>query len=105
MKAHLSRFACVLALLAVVSCAFVTLRGPRGVSAWLEKKREIQTLEQRNIDLNKEIERALERIDRIAKDPSERQRIARERLNYVDKNDKVYVTPDPAPPQPEPAGH
>jgi len=103
MKAPITRFACVLALLAVASCAFLTLRGPTGISAWQEKKRLIQTLEKRNGDLNKEIERAKVRIDRITNDPGEQERVTRERLNYVDKHDKVYVTPDPAPPQP--AGH
>jgi len=100
MKALLIRFAYVIAILVVVSCAYATLRGPRGVSAWLEKKREIQTLEKRNSDLNKDIERARERIDRIVKDPTERERVAGEGLNYVHKHDKVYVTPDTAPPQP-----
>jgi cell division protein FtsB len=100
MKALLTRFAYVIAILVVVSCAYATLRGPRGISAWLERKRQIQTLEKRNSDLNKDIERARERIDRITNDPAEQERAARDGLNYVDKHDKVYVTPDPAPPQP-----
>jgi cell division protein FtsB len=100
MKAPLTRFAYVLALLAVASYAFMALRGPRGVSAWLEKEHRIQMLEKRNGDLSKDIERARERIDRLSNDPNEQERITRERLNYVEKHDKVYVTGDPAPQKP-----
>jgi cell division protein FtsB len=97
MKAPLTRFAYVLVLLVVASYAFMTLRGPRGISAWLEKERQIQSLEKRNGDLNRENERVRDRIDRLTNDPEEQGRAARERLNYVEKRDKVYVTGDPAP--------
>jgi cell division protein FtsB len=104
MRAPLTRFAYVLVLLAVVSYAFTTLCGPRGISAWLEKERQIQSLEKRNSDLNRENERVRDRIDRLTNDPTTQGRAAQERLNYVDKNDKVYVTGDPAPaPAPAPA--
>ena len=97
MKAPLSRFAYAIALLAVVSYAVMTLSGPRGISAWLEKERQIQSLEKHNGDLNRENERARDRIDRLTNNPDEQGRAARERLNYVEKGDKVYVTGDPAP--------
>lgn len=100
MKAPLSRFAYVLALLAVASYAFVTLRGPRGISVWLEKERQIQILEKRNGDLDRGNERVRDRIDRLTNNPDEQGRAAQERLNYVEKRDKVYVTGDPAPPAP-----
>ena len=103
MKAPLTRFACVTAILAVAGYALMNLSGPRGISAWMEKQRQIQSLEKRNSDLNKDIERARVRIDRIVNDPDERERIARERLNVVEKRDKVYVTGDPSPQKP--AGH
>ena len=97
MKAPLSRFAYVIALLAVMSYAVMTLSGPRGISAWLEKERQIQSLKKHNGDLNRENERARDRIDRLTNNPDEQGRAARERLNYVEKRDKVYVTGDPAP--------
>jgi peptidoglycan hydrolase CwlO-like protein len=100
MKAPLTRFACATALLAVASYAFITLSGPRGISAWMEKQRLIHSLEKRNSDLNKDIERARDRIDRITNDPEERERIVRQRLNVVEKRDKVYVTGDPTPKEP-----
>jgi cell division protein FtsB len=100
MKAPLSRFAYTLALLAVVSYACVTLCGPRGIRAWLDTESQIDTLEKRNGELNKDIERARDRINRLTNDPNEQGRVTRERLNYVEKRDKVYVTGDPAPPAP-----
>ena len=100
MKAPLSRFAYMLALLAVASYACVTLCGPRGIRAWLVTEGQIAVLEKSNGDLNKEIERARDRINRLTNDPNEQGRAARERLNYVEKRDKVYVTGDPAPPAP-----
>lgn len=101
MKAPLSRFAYLLALLVVASYAFASLLGPNGVAAWRENVRQIKTLEKTNLDRHKENERARERIDRLATDPTEQGRAAQEKLNYVEKRDKVYVTGDPAPP----AGH
>jgi cell division protein FtsB len=100
MKAPLTRFAYVVAALVVASYAFMTLRGPGGIAAYLDKEREIKSLEKRNGDLNKDIERAAERINRLKKDPEARERAARERLSVVDKRDKVYVTGDAAPPKP-----
>ena len=100
MKAPLTRLACATALLAVAGYALMTLSGPRGVSAWLERQRQIQSLEKRNGDLNKDIERARDRIDRLTNRPDERERIVRERLNVVEKRDKVYVTGDPTPQKP-----
>jgi cell division protein FtsB len=100
MKAPLTRLVYVLALLVVASYAFTTLLGPKGIAAWLENERQIERLEKRNGDLNKDIERTRDRIKRLANDPNEQARAARERLNYVGKRDKVYVTGDPAPQQP-----
>ena len=100
MKAPLTRFAYMLALLAVASYACVTLCGPRGIRAWLETERQIEKLEMRNAELNKDIEHARDRINRLTNDPNEQGRAARERLNYVEKHDKVYVTGDPAPKAP-----
>jgi cell division protein FtsB len=66
----------------------------------MEKQRLIHSLEKRNGDLNKDIGRTRDRIGRLANDPDERERVARERLNVVEKRDKVYVTGDPTPKKP-----
>ena len=43
MKASLSRFAYAIAILLVVSYAFVTLRGPKGLNALEEKRTQIRS--------------------------------------------------------------
>lgn len=91
MKAPLTRIACLVAVLVFASYAFVTLRGPRGVRALLEKETQIKLLEQRNAELSKEVERRRERIQRLKADPVEQERVIRERLKLVHPGEKVYV--------------
>ena len=95
MKASLAKFAYVAAFLLVVSYAFVTLRGPRGVSALIEKRHQIQEMEDRNLRLNREIERKREHIRRLVDNPGEQELEIRERLKLVNPKDKVFITGDP----------
>jgi cell division protein FtsB len=96
MKAPIARFAYVIAFLAVSSYSFVALRGPKGVSALIEKQRQIQQMEQRNTDLTREIESKREHIKRLAENPGEQELEIRERLKLVHPNEKVYIIGDPA---------
>ena len=95
MKASLAKFAYVVAFLLVVSYAFVTLRGPRGISALIEKRHQIQEMEDRNLRLNREIERKREHIKRLVDNPGEQELEIRERLKLVNPKDKVFITGDP----------
>jgi cell division protein FtsB len=91
MKVPFAKFAYVVAFLIVVSYAFITLRGPHGVAALMEKRAQIHQLEQRNIRLNQEIERKREHIKRLSDNPGEQELEIRERLKLVNPNDKVYI--------------
>lgn len=95
MRASLAKLAYAVAFLMVVSYAFITLRGPRGVTALVEKRHQIQELEQRNIRLDQEIERKREHIRRLAADPGQQELEIRERYKLVNPNDKVYVIGEP----------
>jgi len=95
MKATLAKFAYVVAFLMVVSYAFVTLRGPHGVAALMEKRRQIHEMEERNLRLDQEIERKREYIKRLAGNPGEQERVIRERLKLVNPTDKVYIIGEP----------
>ena len=95
MKASLAKFAYVVAFLMVVSYAFVTLRGPHGVTALMEKRRQIHEMEERNLRLDQEIERKREHIKRLAENPGEQELEIRERLKLVNPTDKVYIIGDP----------
>jgi cell division protein FtsB len=94
MKQGLSRIAYALAFLLVATYAVATLAGPKGLGALFEKERQIQAAEKRNADLAKDIEREQRRIDRIAADQAEQERIVEERLNLVHPGDKVFLLPD-----------
>lgn len=95
MKASLAKLAYAVAFLMVVSYAFITLRGPHGVAALMEKRHQIQELEQRNIRLDQEIERKRDHIKRLTADPGEQELEIRERYKLVNPNDKVYIIGDP----------
>ena len=84
-----------LVFLAVASYAFVTLRGPHGIPALLEKNRQIEAVEKRNDGLAKAIERKRERIRRLQNNPAEQELEVRRRLKLVDPHEKVYIIGDP----------
>jgi cell division protein FtsB len=96
MKPPFARFAYIAALLVVSVYAFVTLRGPRGVPAVIQKQTLIQEMEKRNQKLHEEIERKKEHIRRITDNPAEQELEIQNRLKLVHPNDKVYIIGQPA---------
>ena len=95
MKAPLARLAYSVAVLLVAGYAVLTLLGPRGVSAFLEKQREIQALETHNAQLAKEIERKREHLNRLSANPAQQELEIRERLRLVHPRDKVFIIEPP----------
>lgn len=96
MKASLSLFAYAVAVLLVASYAFVSLRGPRGLTALADKRVQIRELEKRNAALTRDIERKRAHIRRLNDNPAEQELEIRERLKLVHPNEKVYITGAPA---------
>ena len=95
MKAPLSRVAYVMAFLMVISYAFFTLRGPKGIPGLLERQRQIQETEKRNTALAREIERKREHIQRLANNPAEQEKEIRQRLKLVHPGEKIYIVGEP----------
>jgi cell division protein FtsB len=91
MNAPMRRAMIVFAFLAVVGYAFVTLRGPGGVPALLEKNRQADILEKSNAARAQAIERKRERIQRLKENPAEQELEIKQRLKYVGPHDKVFV--------------
>jgi cell division protein FtsB len=83
----------VAALVAAAVFAALTLGGPQGVPALIQKNKEIQELEKRNADLAREIEQHKQRIERLRDDPTEQELQIRERNKLVRPGEKVYVYP------------
>jgi cell division protein FtsB len=78
-------------LLLVAGYAVITLRGPHGIPAWLDKQNQIHQLERRNAGLAQEIERKREHIKRLNNNPAEQELEIRERFKLVHPNDKVFI--------------
>ena len=91
MKNSAIRIGYVLALMVAVVYAFFTMRGPHGISAWMEKRQEIRELEERNAALARENQVRHEYIERLEKSPDEQELVIRERLKLVKPNEKVFM--------------
>jgi cell division protein FtsB len=95
MKVPLARFAYLIAFLVVATYALITLRGPHGVHALMDKQRLIHELEKQNQDAAKENERMREHLQRLTNDPAEQEFEIRQRLKLVHPGEKVYITGEP----------
>ena len=82
--------------MAVVIYAAVTLTGPHGVHALMEKQRLIQQMQKRNGIDAKINERIQEHIKRLNDNPTEQELEIRERLKLVHPDEKVFITGEPA---------
>ena len=96
MKIAFSRWAFGIAFMAVVIYAAVTLTGPHGVHALMEKQRLIQQMQKRNGIDAKINERIQEHIKRLNDNPTEQELEIRERLKLVHPDEKVFITGEPA---------
>ena len=81
--------------------AVIALRGPQGIPALLEKRREIQVLQEQNADLQKENERKRERIVRLNESQAEQELEIRNRLKLLRKGETSFILPDQPADQPK----
>jgi cell division protein FtsB len=95
MKVSFAPYAYVVAFIMVASYAFVTLRGPKGLNALVDKQAQIHQMEKRNAELDKEIERKREHIKRLSDSPADQELEIRDRLKLVHPNEKVFITGPP----------
>jgi cell division protein FtsB len=95
MRSSVAKLGYAVAVLVAASYAFVTLRGPQGVPALIEKQEQIRTLEKHNADLAREIEFRRERIQRLQEDESAQELEIRQRLKLVRPGEKVFILQEP----------
>lgn len=81
-------------LLATIGYAFFTIRGPHGIPALMQKRRQIGELEQRNAALHRQVEHKRNRIQRLRDNQAAQEMEIRERLKLVRPGEKVFVLPD-----------
>lgn len=95
MRSRGAKFGYVMAVLVAASYAFVTLRGPHGIPALVEKQKQVRTIEKENGDLAREIEFRRQRIQRLRQDESEQELEIRQRLKLVRPGEKVFILQEP----------
>ncbi len=83
--------------------AIIALRGPQGIPALMEKRREIQLLQEQNADLQKENERKRDRIVRLNESQAEQELEIRNRLKLLRKGETSFILPDQPAEQPKEA--
>jgi cell division protein FtsB len=99
---HKLRFAGWALAAAVLSAyGWVALRGPQGLHALMERRREIRRLEERNAELTHENELRRERLKRLQDSPSEQEMEIRKQLKLLRPGETTFILPD-APKQENP---
>jgi cell division protein FtsB len=75
------------------------LRGPQGLSALTEKRRQIQVLEEENANLLRDIEAKKQRIKHLKNDPKTQEVEIEKRLGRIHSGDTQFkISEPPAPP-------
>ncbi len=83
---------------------FIQLTGPHGIRAAFENRERIQTLQQENAELTREIERRKERLRLLEQDREEQELEIRRRLRRQRKDSfDFYLPPPEAAPENTPA--
>ena len=98
-RSSFAKLGYTLAVLVAAGYALVTLQGPKGIPALVEKQQEIRAREKENADLAREIEARRERIKRLREDESEQELEIRQRLKLVRPGEKVFILQDPIAPK------
>ena len=73
----------------------VVLRGPQGVSALLDKRREVRQLEEQNAAKAAENERRRERIRRLEQNSTEQELEIRKQLKLLRPGETTFILEDP----------
>ena len=94
MKSTLRTAVFILAFLLIGAYGVVALRGPQGIPALIEKQQEIRRLQEHNTDLQRDVQRMRERIDRLKHSPSEQQMEIRQRLKMLRPGETDFILPE-----------
>jgi len=89
-----------------IAYAWIAVRGPQGLQALLEKRREIQQLQEQNAALTREIEHRRDRIRRLEESTSEQEMEIRKQLKLLRPGETTFILPDaPKEADPTPAAN
>jgi cell division protein FtsB len=96
----LRRAGYLVAVALVFAYGWVALRGPQGIQALIEKRREIRQLQEQNAAIARENDRRKERIRRLQNSTSEQEMEIRKQLKLLRPGETTFILPDP-PKEPE----
>ena len=74
--------------------------GANGMVVYRTKKTEYQGLQKQISQLQKENDQYSDQVNQLKTDPKRIEKEAREQFHYARPGEVVYVSPEPAPPQP-----
>ena len=93
-RSFLRPLAALAALAGLAAYATIMLRGPQGLSALAEKRREVRQLEEKNANLMRDNEAKRQRIERLKHDRSAQEVEIRKRLKLQRPGETSFVLPD-----------
>ena len=92
---YLIRRAAVLIVFVLVGVyGYLSLRGPQGVPALMDKWQEIRRLEEENANVQRENEYRRERIKKLQDSPSEQELEIRKQLKLLRPGETSFILPD-----------
>ena len=102
LRSILRPVAILAALAGLAAYATIMWRGPQGLSALAEKRREVRALEEENANLARDNEAKKQRIERLKHDRSTQELEIRKRLKLQHPGETSFVLPN-VPHTPEPS--
>ena len=97
------RVAVLLLFILVGVYGYMSLRGPQGIPALMQKWGEIRKLEEDNANLQRENQYRIERIKKLQESPSEQELEIRKKLKLLRPGETSFILPDqPKTDQPKP---
>jgi len=81
-------------VLVAAAYGWIALRGPQGIQALIEKRREIRELQEQNASMARENERRRERIKRLESSTSEQEMEIRKQLKLLRPGETTFILPD-----------
>jgi cell division protein FtsB len=92
---HLIRRVAVLIVFALVGLyGYMSLRGPQGIPALMDKWREIRKLEEDNASLQRENDYRRDRIKKLQESSSEQELEIRKQLKLLRPGETSFILPD-----------
>ena len=100
MNAALRRIAYCAVFAILAAYGFIALRGPQGIPALLEKRREVRRLEEENANIQRANEYKRDRIRKLRDSSSEQELEIRKKLKLVQPGETEFILPAKPPASP-----